>query len=165
MLLIACSAVLTGVRSFAAIGQWVRSAQQDALTRLGARAATVFEVRIAPCAATIRRVLNAACPGGLADLLGSDPAGAETLAVDGKSAYGSRHGETRPPNCRPRSPTPASPSPSCACRTRRMESPDSTPCWRPTTRPASRSPRTSCTASAITPGSSSRRRGRTTPSP
>ena len=38
-------------------------------------------------------MLNAACPGGLADLLGSDPAGAETLAVDGKSARGSRHGE------------------------------------------------------------------------
>ncbi|MFC8258163.1 ISAs1 family transposase [Streptomyces sp. NPDC057291] len=50
-------------------------------------------MRIAPSAATIRRVLNAACPGGLADLLGHDPAGAETLAVDGKSARGSRHGE------------------------------------------------------------------------
>ncbi|WP_405542544.1 ISAs1 family transposase [Streptomyces phaeochromogenes] len=93
VLLIACSAVLTGARSFAAIGQWARSAPQDALARLGARAATVFDVRIAPSAATIRRVLNAACPGGLADLLGSDPAGAETLAVDGKSARGSRHGE------------------------------------------------------------------------
>ncbi|MEU5348355.1 ISAs1 family transposase [Streptomyces sp. NPDC020766] len=93
VLLIACSAVLTGARSFAAIGQWAQSAPQDALARLGTRAATVFDVRIAPSAATIRRVLNAACPGGLADLLGSDPAGAETLAVDGKSARGSRHGE------------------------------------------------------------------------
>ncbi|MEU9875432.1 ISAs1 family transposase [Streptomyces phaeochromogenes] len=93
VLLIACSAVLTGARSFAAIGQWARSAPQDTLARLGTRVTTVFDVRIAPSAATIRRVLNAANPGGLADLLGSDPAGADTLAVDGKSARGSRHGE------------------------------------------------------------------------
>ncbi|WP_405868992.1 hypothetical protein OG407_00940 [Streptomyces sp. NBC_01515] len=66
---------------------------RDAFARLGTRVATVFDVRIAPSAATIRRVLNAACPGGLADLLGSDLAGAETLAVDGKSARGLRHGE------------------------------------------------------------------------
>ncbi|MEV0738035.1 ISAs1 family transposase [Streptomyces sp. NPDC050549] len=93
VLLVACSAVLTGARSFAAIGQWAASAPQDALARLGARATTVFQVRIAPSAATVRRVLNAACPGALADLLGTDPAGADTLAVDGKSARGSRHGE------------------------------------------------------------------------
>ena len=67
VLLVACSAVLTGARSFAAIGQWAASAPQDALARLGARATTVFQVRIAPSAATVRRVLNAACPGGLAD--------------------------------------------------------------------------------------------------
>lgn len=88
VLLIACSAVLTGARSIAAIGLWARSAPQDALARLGTCAATVFDVRIAPGAATIRRVLNAACPGGLADLLGCDPGGAETLAVDGNSARG-----------------------------------------------------------------------------
>uniref|UniRef100_UPI002277E33D ISAs1 family transposase n=1 Tax=Streptomyces triticagri TaxID=2293568 RepID=UPI002277E33D len=34
--------------------------------------------------------MNAVCPGGLADLLGHDPARADTLAVDGKSARGSR---------------------------------------------------------------------------
>jgi predicted transposase YbfD/YdcC len=32
--------------------------------------------------------------GGLADLLGCDPSGADTLAVDGKSARGSRHDDT-----------------------------------------------------------------------
>ncbi|MEU3466275.1 ISAs1 family transposase [Streptomyces sp. NPDC006733] len=90
VLLIACSAVLCGARSFAAIGQWARAAPQDALARLGARTETVFNVRLAPSAATIRRVLNAVCPGGLADLLGADPAGADTLAVDGKTARGSR---------------------------------------------------------------------------
>lgn len=93
VLLVACSAVLTGARSFAAIGQWASRAPQETLARLGARTVTVFTVRIAPSTATIRRVLNAACPGGLADLLGHDPAGADTLAVDGKSARGSRHGE------------------------------------------------------------------------
>ncbi|WP_412075477.1 transposase family protein [Streptomyces xanthophaeus] len=90
VLLIACSAVLTGARSFAAIGQWARSAPQDTLASLGARVATAFHVRVAPSAATIRRILNAVCPGGLADLLGADPSGADTLAVDGKSARGSR---------------------------------------------------------------------------
>ncbi|WP_413751864.1 ISAs1 family transposase [Streptomyces sp. R-74717] len=94
VLLVACSAVLTGARSFAAIGQWARNAPQDALARLGARTATVFGVRVTPSTATIRRVLNTACPGGLADLLGHDPAEADTLAVDGKSACGSRHGDT-----------------------------------------------------------------------
>ncbi|MER5917011.1 ISAs1 family transposase [Streptomyces sp. NPDC001982] len=31
------------------------------------------------------------CPGGLAELTGADPAGATSLAVDGKAARGSRH--------------------------------------------------------------------------
>ncbi|WP_330300633.1 hypothetical protein [Streptomyces sp. NBC_00503] len=43
----------------------------------------MFSVRVAPSAATIRRVLSAVCPGDLTDLLGADPAGAEALAVDG----------------------------------------------------------------------------------
>jgi predicted transposase YbfD/YdcC len=94
VLLVACSAVVTGAKSFGAIGQWARNAPQDALIRLGARAVSVFGVRIAPSTATIRRIINTVCPGGLADLLGCDPADADTLAVDGKSARGSRHGTT-----------------------------------------------------------------------
>lgn len=94
VMLVACSAVVTGAKSFAAIGQWAKEAPQDILARLGARAATAFDVRIPPSGATIRRVVQRTCPGGLADLLGCDPAGAGTLAVDGKSARGSRHGET-----------------------------------------------------------------------
>jgi predicted transposase YbfD/YdcC len=90
VLLTACSAVLTGAKSFAAIGQWASNAPQDALARLGARTAAAFGIRIAPSTATIRRIINAVCPGGLADLLGYDPADADTLAVDGKSARGSR---------------------------------------------------------------------------
>ncbi|MFF9914895.1 transposase [Streptomyces sp. NPDC013457] len=37
-----------------------------------------------------RRVLLAVCPGGLANLLGYAPIGVESLALDGKSARGSR---------------------------------------------------------------------------
>jgi predicted transposase YbfD/YdcC len=92
VLLIACSAVVTGATSFAAIGEWAADAPQDVLARLGARTATVFSVRVPPSGATVRRIVLRTCPGGLADLLGHDPAGNDTLAVDGKSARGSRHG-------------------------------------------------------------------------
>jgi predicted transposase YbfD/YdcC len=94
VMLVACSAVVAGAKSFAAIGQWAAQAPQDTLARLGARTATAFAVRIAPSSATIRRIIRSTCPGGLADLLGCDPAGSETLAVDGKSARGSRYGTT-----------------------------------------------------------------------
>ncbi|MEN8655570.1 ISAs1 family transposase [Streptomyces sp. 21So2-11] len=94
VLLIAASAVVAGARSYAAIGQWARNAPQDALARLGARLLTSLNVRLAPSAATIRRIIAAVCPGGLADLTGCDPAGAESVAADGKSARGSRRNAT-----------------------------------------------------------------------
>lgn len=94
VLLVACSAVTAGAQSFAAIGQWAKNAPQDVLTRLGARTATALGVRVAPSGATIRRVILHTCPGGLADLLGCEPDGSQTVAVDGKSARGSRHGTT-----------------------------------------------------------------------
>jgi predicted transposase YbfD/YdcC len=94
VLLIACSAVVSGARSFVAIDEWATDAPQDVLAQLGARTATALAVRVPPSGATIRRVIKDTCPGGLADLLGHDPAGADTLAVDGKSARGSRLGTT-----------------------------------------------------------------------
>ncbi|MEV0638960.1 transposase family protein [Streptomyces sp. NPDC050619] len=94
VLLVACSAVMCGARSFTAIGQWAPNAPQDTLARLGARTVSAFTVRIAPSTATIRRLINRVCPGGLAGLLGCDRSGADTLAVDGKSARGSRHDDT-----------------------------------------------------------------------
>jgi len=51
-------------------------------------------VRVPPSAATIRRVIGRVCPGGLADLSGADPLGAQPLAVDGEGARGSRHGRS-----------------------------------------------------------------------
>ncbi|MEY9842789.1 ISAs1 family transposase [Streptacidiphilus sp. EB103A] len=93
VLLVAASAVVAGARSYAAIGQWAANAPQHALARLGARVVGALGVRVAPSAATIRRLVGLVCPGGLADLTGADPAGSHSVAVDGKAARGSRHGE------------------------------------------------------------------------
>ncbi|WP_241681566.1 ISAs1 family transposase, partial [Streptomyces sp. CB01881] len=94
VLLVAASAVVAGARSYAAIGQWSANAPQHALARLGARVGGALGVRVAPSATTIRRVIGQACPGGLADLTGADPAGSDSIAVDGKTARGSRHGNS-----------------------------------------------------------------------
>ncbi|WP_328624550.1 ISAs1 family transposase [Streptomyces sp. NBC_00353] len=90
VLLIAASAVAAGARSYTAIGQWARSAPQQTLARCGARFLTSLNVRIAPSRSTIRRIVSVVCPGGLADLMGEAPVGARSVAVDGKSARGSR---------------------------------------------------------------------------
>ncbi|WP_323187970.1 transposase family protein [Streptomyces sp. NBC_01264] len=90
VLLTAACAVLAGARSYAAIGQWARRAPQDTLARLGFHPRSPLGVRRAASPSTVRRVLIAVCPGGLADLLGHSPAGTESVAVDGKSARGSR---------------------------------------------------------------------------
>ena len=95
VLLTACCAMLAGARSYLAIGHWARCAPQDTLARLGLRAAGPLGMRRAPSGSTIRRILTLVCPGGLADLLGFDPAGAGHLAVDGKCVRGSR-GATTP---------------------------------------------------------------------
>ncbi|MFE9139727.1 ISAs1 family transposase, partial [Streptomyces sp. NPDC007355] len=92
VVLVAASAVVAGARSYAAVGQWSANAPQHALARLGARVVGALGVRVAPSAATIRRVIALVCPGGLADLTGTDPAGSDSVAVDGKTARGSRHG-------------------------------------------------------------------------
>ncbi|MCF4136466.1 ISAs1 family transposase [Streptomyces sp. Tue 6430] len=90
VLLTAACAVLAGARSYLAIGQWARHAPRHTLVRLGIRAHGPLGVRTPPSASTLRRVLVAVCPGGLADLLGTNPAGTDTVAVDGKTARGSR---------------------------------------------------------------------------
>ncbi|MFJ5034455.1 ISAs1 family transposase [Streptomyces sp. NPDC088560] len=92
VLLVAASAVVAGARSYAAMGQWAANAPQHTLARLGARVVGALSVRVAPSAATIRRGIGLVCLGGLADLTGTDPAGSDSIAVDGKAARGSRHG-------------------------------------------------------------------------
>ncbi|WP_406451535.1 transposase family protein [Streptomyces sp. NBC_01622] len=99
ILLTACWAVLTGARPFAAIGQWARSAPWYALARLGALAPTVFDARIAPSAATTRRVLNAACPGGMADLLGSIRRGPKPSWWTARTPGDRTTARSRPPIC------------------------------------------------------------------
>ncbi|WTE98786.1 hypothetical protein OH767_47255 [Streptomyces sp. NBC_01614] len=95
VLLMAAPAVAAGARLYAAIGQWARSARQhQTLARLGARWLTSLNVLIAPSRPTIRRIVSTVCLGGLADLAGDAPAGAESVAADGKSAHGSRHGQS-----------------------------------------------------------------------
>ncbi|MFG3002309.1 ISAs1 family transposase, partial [Streptomyces sp. NPDC048340] len=90
MLLTAACAVLAGARSYVAIGQWARHAPQDTLSHLGFHPRGPLGVRRPASPSTVRRVLIQVCPGGLADLLGHNPAGTESVAVDGKSARGSR---------------------------------------------------------------------------
>ncbi|MGP3683134.1 transposase family protein [Streptomyces sp. IBSNAI002] len=74
VLLAAACAVLAGARSYAAIGQWARHAPQDTLARLGFHPRSPLGVRRPASLSTVRRVLVAVCPGGLADLLGHSPA-------------------------------------------------------------------------------------------
>ncbi|MCX4775291.1 ISAs1 family transposase [Streptomyces sp. NBC_01264] len=88
--LTAACAVLAGARSYLAIGQWARHAPQDTLSGLGFHARGPLGLRRAASGSTVRRVLVQVCPGGLADLLGHGLAGTESVAVDGKSARGSR---------------------------------------------------------------------------
>ncbi|MEU0041226.1 transposase family protein [Streptomyces sp. NPDC006333] len=90
VLLTAACAVLAGARSYLAIGQWGRHAPQDTLARLGFHMRGPLGVRRPASPSTLRRVLTLVCPGGLADLLGHDPTGTESVAVDGKTARGSR---------------------------------------------------------------------------
>lgn len=84
------SVLLTAARSYLAIGQWARHAPQDTLARLGFHMRGPLGVRRPASPSTLRRVLTLVCPGGLADLLGHDPTGTESVAVDGKTARGSR---------------------------------------------------------------------------
>ncbi|MGY3203032.1 hypothetical protein ACVW19_003547 [Streptomyces sp. TE5632] len=80
VLLIACSAVVTGAKSFTAIGGRATKAPQDVLARLGARTTAAPAVRTPPSSATIHRVIKDTCPGGLAVLLEHDPAGPDIRA-------------------------------------------------------------------------------------
>lgn len=86
VILVAASAVVAGSDSYAAIGQWVARAPQATLARLGVRLIAGLGIRVPPSAATIRRLIEAVCSGGLTTLTGADTTGARTAAVDGKKA-------------------------------------------------------------------------------
>ncbi|GJF35187.1 hypothetical protein KNE206_78870 [Kitasatospora sp. NE20-6] len=90
VVLVAASAAVVGARSYAAIGQWSASAPRYALACLDAQAIRVLTgfTRHAEC-----RHDPAGNRPGLADLIGADPAGSDSVVVDGKAARGSRHGQ------------------------------------------------------------------------
>ena len=90
VLLVAAGAVLAGARSFRAIGQWAAAAPQHTLARLSAPAVGAFDVCLAPSTSTIRRVVGAVCPGGLADLTGTGTPRQPRSRSTAKSARGSR---------------------------------------------------------------------------
>ncbi|MFJ2722583.1 transposase family protein [Streptomyces sp. NPDC087437] len=133
VLLVAASAVVSGARSYTAIGQWSANAPQHALARLGARVVGSLSVRVAPSAATIRRIVGLVCPGGLAVLTGADPVGSDSVALDGKAARGSRNGQTPAAHLLAAMTATAEPSPSCGSPTRPTKSPASPRYWRPST--------------------------------
>ncbi|GAX56422.1 ISAs1 family transposase [Streptomyces olivochromogenes] len=133
VLLVATSAAVAGARSYTAIGQWSANAPQHALARLGTRVVGSLSVRVAPSAATIRRIVGLVCPGGLADLTGADPAGSDAVALDGQAARGSRHGQTPAARLLAAMTGDGRPSPSCGSPTRPTKTPASPRYWRPST--------------------------------
>lgn len=103
ILAVASCAVLSGARSFTAIGEFAAELGQDALARLGCRYHPARRCYIAPHEATIRRALHAVdadrldrvVGGWLAEQLTAGWADAPlALAVDGKTVRGAkdRHG-------------------------------------------------------------------------
>jgi len=93
LLALAAAAVLTGARSFAAIGEWIADAPQRVLAVLGARFDSRRNRYLAPEESTVRR-LTQQVDGDLLDGDLSDGAGEpggtrpEGIAVDGKALRG-----------------------------------------------------------------------------
>ncbi|WUA62270.1 transposase family protein [Streptomyces sp. NBC_00224] len=116
VLLLAACAVLTGPAP--TLPSASGTAPLRATHRLsGSRRVGVLGVRTAATTSTIRRVLLAVCPGGLADRLGCAPAGVESLALGVKSACGSRTVDVVAAHPCPQSPGAHAASPSCGSRT------------------------------------------------
>ncbi|RJQ89696.1 ISAs1 family transposase [Amycolatopsis panacis] len=92
ILLIAAAAVLTGARSFTAIGEWAADLPQHLLAALGARRDRQRGVYCAPGEATLRRVLGLvdgdALDCAIGAWLASQDNSVRTIAVDGKTLRG-----------------------------------------------------------------------------
>ncbi|MBB4930670.1 putative transposase YbfD/YdcC [Lipingzhangella halophila] len=88
VLVIALCALLCGSRSLRAIGQWAANTPQHTRTRLGCRITDPeLGLRTAPSTSTIRRVLLACTPAGVAAL--ARPDSTAVLALDGETLRGS----------------------------------------------------------------------------
>lgn len=92
ILLIAAAAVLTGARSFTAIGEWAADLPQHLLATLGARLDRRHGLYQAPTEATLRRVLGLldgdALDGAIGGWLAAQDEGTPVIAVDGKTLRG-----------------------------------------------------------------------------
>lgn len=102
---VAVVAVLSGARSFTAIGEVAAELPQEVLARLGARVHPATKRYIAPSEPTIRRHLQAIDPDALDRLVGSWLEGEAThgvkddrlvgIAVDGKALRGARQADDK----------------------------------------------------------------------
>jgi len=99
LLAVALAAVLAGVRSFVAIGEWVADAEAGVLVRLGVTAGR------RPCESTIRRAFARLDGERLDAVLGAwmrtrvgVSGGRRVIAIDGKSVRGARAGGKTAPH-------------------------------------------------------------------
>lgn len=99
LLAVALAAVLTGARSFAAIGEWAADTDPAVLSKLGVKAARI------PGEATLRRAVAGVDAALLSRVVGAflftrtgTVAGRRVIAVDGKTVRGARAGATPAPH-------------------------------------------------------------------
>jgi predicted transposase YbfD/YdcC len=100
LLCAAASAVLAGARSLISIGEWITDAPQSVLEILGFPADPLTGIRLAPHAATVRRLLQRIDGDALDAAVSAylqaraqptkPEAGFKVIAVDGKTVRGSR---------------------------------------------------------------------------
>jgi predicted transposase YbfD/YdcC len=100
LLAVAAAAVLTGARSFTAIGEWAADASQQVLATLAVRAHPRTGAYVAPNEATVRRALQTVNADAVDDAIAawlashehddSDDGGVEEIALDGKTVRGAR---------------------------------------------------------------------------
>jgi predicted transposase YbfD/YdcC len=98
LLAVAAAAVLSGARSFTAIGEWAADASQQVLAALGVRPHPRTGRYVAPNEATLRRALQRVDADAVDDALAAwlagqeNPhcSGVEAVALDGKTVRGAR---------------------------------------------------------------------------
>jgi hypothetical protein len=137
VLALAACAVLAGVTSLPAVGEWIADAPAHVLARLGVRPDPVLPARQRPSESAVRRLparidgdaLDAAVGRRLADRR-PHAAGPRAPAVDGKSLRGAAKDGGRRATCSPPWTTPPAWSwPSSTSATRPARSPASSRCW------------------------------------
>jgi len=98
MLTVAVCAVLSGAKSYAAIGEWAKRSSQDMRKRMGCRYDRQTALFIAPSEPTLRRTLQAVDALALDKVVGQwlitqAPVAGNAIALDGKTARGSTSNE------------------------------------------------------------------------